>query len=297
MHLPPLLALFSKCCTTRLSPPKHCLVAQSTGLPLSHIFLTFMYNYIFHCRVSYHFQKHKEADCRVTFPFNGGKEEGCLHQPTPSADNAACVHFRSKVKVNFTDSLDEVIILRLSNASSSTGYEVVTKCFRDHPGRQEIIILSLIVVFHSGESLSLIKNTLLVKPIDEAPIFVIVFIPCLIEINQAEEAFQALQQRDNEGEGRASQDLRIKRLKETIRPVLFTTHTRVCEKHDFSACGKLLSRSQGLIFVNGKSNLEHSVNFKQPRLQFRIPFFYYLHLYWNQQLNCSTAAQSVCDCE
>ena len=44
----------------------------------------------------------------MSFRYKGETVKGCLHKPTPSAENSKCKEFREKQGVKYGDTLDEV---------------------------------------------------------------------------------------------------------------------------------------------------------------------------------------------
>lgn len=78
-------------------------------------------------------QSHTEANCTVSFRLNGENIQGCLHKPTPSAKNEKCARMREKAGAKFSDDVDEFVLL--SGREGGKERKVVTKCFREEPGR------------------------------------------------------------------------------------------------------------------------------------------------------------------
>ena len=85
----------------------------------------------------YLFQSHTEANCTVSFRLNGQDVQGCVHKPTPSAKNEKCARVREKAGVKFSDDVDEFVVLSAEgeDGKNKKSRKVVTKCFREEPGR------------------------------------------------------------------------------------------------------------------------------------------------------------------
>ena len=83
----------------------------------------------------YLLQSHTEANCTVSFRLNGEDVQGCVHKPTPSAKNEKCARVREKAGVKFSDDVDEFVVLSAEDGKNKKKRKVVTKCFREEPGR------------------------------------------------------------------------------------------------------------------------------------------------------------------
>ncbi len=77
-----------------------------------------------------------------------GQVTGCLHEPTPSAGNDRCKDLLERTGLEFSATLDEAVVIRkrkgtsgrqaslpLDRKQEQEELEVVTRCFREEPGR------------------------------------------------------------------------------------------------------------------------------------------------------------------